>query len=237
MEQTRSLAKQKWLCPRNFLIFEAALFALFLFSDFSGRTFLLSSAAWKFFVIVAAFCYVALDFVFAKGEGKLADRRLFLLLAMAFTLVSDVQLLDLVQNYTFGVVTFFAAQIFHALEIPRGKKRAIVSFSLRFGSTLVALAVLAIFHQLAPLYVAVAFYGPQLVCNLAEHLWGAFRYSEKEERLRSGLLALAFALFFACDACVGLSHLGVAGAGTLIWIFYAPSQALIAVSCGRLTAN
>ena len=237
MEQTRSLTRQKWLCPRNFLLLEGAIFAIFLVSDLTGRTLLFSSAAWKFFVIVAAFAYVALDFVFAKGEGKLADRRLFLLLAMAFTLVSDVQLLDLVQNYTFGVVTFFAAQIFHALEIPRGKKRAIVSFSLRFGSTLVALAVLAIFHQLAPLYVAVAFYGPQLLGNLAEHLWGAFRYSEREERLRSGMLAVAFALFFACDACVGLSYLGVAGAGPLIWIFYAPSQALIAVSCGKWTAD
>ena len=231
VERVCKAERRKWLCPRNFLILEALLFGLFLCSDFTGRTLLFSSAAWKFFVIVAAFCYAAMDFAFAKEEDRLSDRRLFLLLGMAFTLVSDVLLLDLVQHYTVGVCTFFAAQIFHALEIPRSKRRAIVSFSVRFGTTLCALLILGFLHALTPLYVAVSFYGPQLLGNLAEHLWGSFRFSEKEERFRSILLAVAFALFLACDACVGLSHLGISGVGQWIWIFYAPSQALIAVSC------
>lgn len=215
-----------------FLSLESFFFTFFLASDLTGRTFVFSSTVWKFCVIVSAFLYVLVE-LFCKGKGdRLFRRRLFLLFAMGMTLVSDVFLLVLDENYTVGVCTFFCAQIFHALETPRSKKRLIVSFSLRFGVTAVALAVLGILKLFDPLYIAVAFYAPQLLGNLVEHMVGVFQ-NRGEERARSLILAVGFFLFFLCDLCVGLSNIGVTGVSIWIWIFYAPSQALIAISSGR----
>lgn len=217
---------------RVFLCLESLFFALFVACDLTGRDFVFSSTAWKFSVIVAALLYVAFELYRTKKGDKLLCRRLFLLFAMGMTLVSDVFLLVLDENYTVGVCTFFCAQIFHALETPRSKKRLIISFSLRFGVTAVTLAVLGVLKLFDPLYIAVAFYAPELLGNLAEHVVGVFQ-NRGEERARSLILAVGFFLFFLCDLCVGLSNIGVTGVSIWIWIFYAPSQALIAISSGR----
>ena len=216
-----------------FLSLESFFFTFFLASDLTGRTFVFSSTVWKFCVIVSAFLYVLVE-LFRKGKGdRLFRRRLFLLFAMAMTLVSDLFLLVLDENYTVGVCTFVVAQIFHALEIERSRKQAILSLSLRVAVPLVAICILFLCKAADPLYLAVACYAPQLIGNLLEHLLGVFQHKEKEEKRRSLILAIAFALFFECDLCVGLSNIGVTGVSIWIWIFYAPSQALIAISSGR----
>ncbi|MBE6529178.1 MAG: hypothetical protein E7680_01055 [Ruminococcaceae bacterium] len=233
MEQARKMEKSQWRGICCFLSLESLFFFLFFFSDRYGQTLLLPSTVWKFFVIAGAFCYVALEFSSTNQDDPLFRRRFLLVPAMLFTLISDVFLLVLEDHYTLGVCTFFAAQIFHALQIRRSKKQAVISFSLRFGATFVALAVLGPLKLFLQLYVATAFYAPQLIGNLIEHLFGAFRTVEPEEKRRSILLSIGFVLFLACDVCVGLSSVGVAGVGYWIWIFYAPSQVLIAVSGGR----
>ena len=218
-----------------FLSFESLFFVLFLLCDLLGRTFLFSSTVWKFSVIILAFLYVAFEWLwFGRGDA-LFRRRFFLLLAMGFTLISDAFLLVRGDNYTIGVCTFIAAQIFHALEIPRSKRQAVVSVALRTSIPLLAIAILAFCNILTPLYAAVACYAPQLLGNLLEHLLGAVKNEDREEKRRSLLLTIGFALFLACDLCVGLSNVGARGVGFWIWFFYAPSQALIAISCGRLT--
>ncbi len=222
----------RWTLRRAFLYLESLFFALFVACDLTGRSLVFSSTVWKFSVIVLALFYVAFELYQTKKGDKLFRRRLFLLFAMGMTLVSDVFLLVLDENYTVGVCTFFFAQILHALEIERSKKRALVSFSLRFGATAIVLIVLGFAKLFDPLYIAVAFYAPELLGNLVEHLVGAF-YNHGEERTRSLILAVGFFLFFLCDLCVGLSNIGVTGVSIWIWIFYAPSQALIAISSGR----
>lgn len=216
-----------------FLLFESWFYLFFLACDLGGREILLSSTVWKFLVIVFALLYAALEFFRTKRGDAFWRRRLFLLFAMTMTLVSDLFLLVLDSNYTVGVCTFFFAQLFHALTIPRSKKQAIVSFSLRFGVTAIALILLAILDSFEPLYIAVAFYAPELIGNLLEHAFGIFLLREREEKRRSLLLTVGFLLFFGCDLCVGLSNVGVHGVGIWIWVFYAPSQALIAISQGR----
>ena len=219
---------------RAFLYLESLFFALFVAADLTGRPFVFSSTVWKFSVIVFALLYVALELYRAGKGDKFFRRRLFLLFAMIMTLVSDFFLLVLDENYTVGVCTFLVAQIFHALQLERSRKQAIVSLFLRIGVPLAAILILLFCKRLDPLYAAVACYAPQLLGNLLEHLVGAFQ-NQGEERRRSLLLAFAFALFFACDLCVGLSNLGVTSVSIWIWIFYAPSQALIAISCGRFS--
>lgn len=227
----------KWTLRRAFLYLESLFFALFLACDLTDRTFVFSSTVWKFSVIVLALLYVALE-LYRAGQGdRLFRRRLFLLFAMVMTLVSDFFLLVLDENYTVGVCTFTLAQIFHALEIKRGRRQAVASLTLRVIVPLAAIVVLFLCKAADPLYLAVACYAPQLIGNLLEHLVGVFRHKEKEEKRRSLLLAIAFALFLGCDLCVGLSNLGFVAVSIWIWAFYAPSQALIAISCGRFCQN
>ena len=212
-----------------FLAIEAIFFALFVIGDGIGREILIPSYIWQFSVVVTAFIYVLLTFVFTKRSDELFRRRLFLLLAMACTLVSDLFLVILGQQRELAVFVFCAAQIFHALQIKRSKKRLILSFSLRFGASVVILSALAIAGALTPLYAAVAFYAPQLIGNLVEHIFDIFVFETAKKR-RSILLAVGFLLFFGCDLCLGLSEIGVPEVGRWIWVFYAPSQALIAIS-------
>ncbi len=234
MEQIRKMESPRWRGMIGFLILESLFFLLFLFGDRYGKTVLLPASVWKYIVVAAAFCYVTLDFTFALQEDRLSRRRLFLFLAMLLTVTSDVLLLALPEQYAFGVSTFFAAQIFHALQIPQSNRQTAVSFSLRFGATFVILPALGFSDLLTPLYAATAFYAPQLIGNLIEHLFGIFRAAHPEEKRRSILLFVGFALFFGCDLCLGLSTIGFSGTGYWIWIFYAPSQVLIAISCGPL---
>lgn len=217
---------------RAFLCLEALFSLLFFLCDLTGRTLLLSSTVWKFLVVVFALLYVAREFFCTDREDRLFCRRLFLLFAMILTLVSDLFLLALNDHYTVGVCTFVAAQLFHALTIKRSRKQAIVSLALRLTFLLLTVLILRLAGELTMLYAAVACYAPQLIGNLIEHFVGVFRNSG-EEKKRSLLLAIAFSLFFACDVCVGLSNIGLSGASLFIWIFYAPSQALIAISFGR----
>lgn len=230
--KTSGIPKRFRVC---FLILESTFSILFLACDIVGKSILFSSTVWKFSVIVSALLYVGVDFLLTKRGDRLWRRRLFLLFAMTMTLVSDIFLLVLDSNYTVGVCTFFVAQIFHALEIPRSKRRAVVSFSLRFGATAIVLIGLALSKLFEPLYIAVAFYAPQLIGNFVEHTFGMFLSQGREERRRSLILAVGFLLFLGCDLCVGLSNIGVDGVGIWIWAFYAPSQALIAISCRRFS--
>lgn len=213
-----------------FLCLESLFFVFFVACDLMGKEILFSSTVWKFSVVVLALLYVGAEFLLTKRGDKLFCRRLFLLFAMGLTLVSDVFLLVLDAHYVIGVCTFFFAQLFHALEIPRNQKRALISFSLRLGVTAIALMILGFTGSLDLLSAAVAFYAPELLFNLVEHLVGVFQ-NRGEERTRSAILAVGFFLFFLCDLCVGLSNVGFSGAS--IWIFYAPSQALISISSGR----
>ena len=236
-EEKEKRRASKPTIQETFLYLESLFFTFFLACDLTGRTFVFSSTVWKFSVIVLALLYVLVE-LFRKGKGDvLFRRRLFLFFAMAMTLVSDLFLLVRNDNYIFGVCTFIVAQIFHALEIERSKKQAILSFSLRVAIPLAAILVLFLCRAADPLYLAVACYAPQLIGNFLEHFLGIFQAKDREEKRRSLLLAIAFALFLGCDICVGLSNLGFAAVSIWIWAFYAPSQALIAISCGRFCQN
>ena len=213
-----------------FLALEALFFALFVTADSIGREIWLASDIWRFSVVETAFCYVALKLFFTSRYDKIFLRRLFLLLAMTCTLVSDLLLVIIASYRELAVFIFFAAQVFHALEISRSKKRLIWSFSLRFGASIIVLSALAISGVITPLYAAVALYAPQLIGNLVENVLGVFCAENSSERRRSILLAFGFFLFLGCDVCLGLSEIGVPVVGRWIWTFYAPSQAIIAVS-------
>ena len=220
-----------------FLALEALFFALFVTADSIGREIWFASDIWRFAVIETAFCYVALKLFFTSRYDKIFRRRLFLFLAMTCTLVSDFLLVILASYRELAVFIFFAAQVFHAMEIYRSKKRLIWSLSLRFGTSVVVLSVLAISGIITPLYAAVALYAPQLIGNLIENVFGVFCAENSSERRRSILLSVGFLLFLGCDICLGLAEIGVPVVGGWIWRFYAPSQAIIAVSGEKIYAK
>lgn len=215
-----------------FLALEMLFFAFFVICDHMGQPPVYATVA-RFCIILFAFFYTTWNVAAVGKRDRFFHRRLFLSLAMLMTFVSDIFLMIPV-NITLGTCTFIVVQILHALEIKRNKKETILRFSLRIGFSVIAITVMALIGELNLLYAAVAFYAPQLAGNLLEHFVGIFQAKEREEKRRSLLLTAAFALFFACDLCVALSYLGVPKVGFWIWIFYAPSQMLIAVSCERL---
>ena len=50
----------------------------------------------------------------------------------------------------------------------------------------------------------------------------------KDKKISSLLLGLGFLLFIGCDICVGLANIGYNEMYNISWVFYAPSQLLIA---------
>ena len=72
--------------------------------------------------------------------------------------------------------------------------------------------------------------------NFVEVLASYFQDKKKFDYL---YLAIGFFLFIGCDICVGLANLGHEICYNLSWVFYAPSQLMIASSfvVGKILEN
>lgn len=147
-------------------------------------------------------------------------------LALSLTAAADWFLL--VQNdcYALGVVIFLAVQTVYLLRLRRAGAGG--DFAFRMGLALLMGLGLRSLNMATPLNLLAGLYFAQLLCNtvLAWTLQGrAWR-----------LFALGLTLFVGCDLCVGLanSNLTFSGleraASVGMWLFYLPSQVLIALS-------
>jgi len=154
----------------------------------------------------------------------------WLLIAFLFTMSADACLL-LLNWHTAGVTVFVFAQIAYVRRAS-GNWKALRLYPL----ALILPTALCLAGQ--PLLLCVsALYGQTL-------LWAVFAAAaaHKAGRMpvwRGRLACIGMVLFLGCDICVALFNLSAAGidspalsaaAGALIWVFYAPSQALLALS-------
>ena len=157
----------------------------------------------------------------------------YLLIAMVFTTVADAFLL-LLGWHEAGVAVFVFAHIAYIRRANRNWKWARL-----YPLTFLAPVVLLLLKQPSLLALSVL-YGQSILWAAAATLraWKAGR----KPRVRWACAALGMALFVGCDICVVLYNLDMAGihlpalsraAGDIIWVFYAPSQALLAVSAGK----
>lgn len=192
------------------------------------------------FVIVPLAIVLAL--IAANRQGR---DRIIVLCALACTTCADVFMVLLDDYYEISLAFFSAAQLFYYARILLIRRttgsRAVyfaVSIAVR-AAALVAVCTAASFvmPQNGLLAALAAFYFLNLAINCGE----AFALCRRGRQFLP--FALGLLLFAGCDICVGLKAAGMAGitlseggyraASTLIWVFYAPSQALLALSVMR----
>ena len=181
--------------------------------------------------------------VYAAGcaRGRLRAVALF------FTLAADVFLILLDTHYLAGVLLFCVVETLYFLSIQRPLKLWIRAL-IRATVFLAGLAIVAAVGALDVLTGASVSSMVMLRANVVEAI-GEAKGLKREEtnesshgsKLQAILFATGLALFWLCDASVGLRNLpsyfpGAAAnflanlAGYAIWWFYLPAQILIFVS-------
>lgn len=209
---------------RLFWTAEALLYAAFLTLDLLN-----AGAGWSKGLKYAS---ILLCFAFARAEAADWDGRL-VGTALGFTLAADWFLLVLDRWYLAGVCAFCVVQVLYLARIHRllggGLRGTLLLRSLLVLGAEGALVALGLWE---PLTAVSALYFIQLAVNALESLRLGRRYAG---------FALGLWLFIGCDLCVGLRNLFAflpgAGQGGLfafarvgMWLFYLPSQVLIASS-------
>ena len=220
-----------------FLIVEAVLFLTFIIMDGidifgagigNARSTPVKYAGTLLCVAVSAAC-IAL-----RGKDGIT-----VTVGLAATAIADLFMLVLDRLYEISLVAFIVAQLVYAFRIYMiNGRKPWISIGVRAGLTVIVLGILGGLHSLNLLTALVAIYFPNLLVNMAE----SFMLSKMGKRYL--MFAIGLALFVCCDICVGLNNFGsVLGVNLpyafemavlfAIWIFYLPSQVLIALSVGE----
>lgn len=144
--------------------------------------------------------------------------------ALLFTAAADFFLLVRGDHLAVGVGLFWVVQALYALRLRR--MGAPLAPWLRAGAALAAVLLLPAARLVTPLNILALIYFSQLAVNTAL-AW----------RLPAGrLFAAGLTLFVGCDICVGLFNVLSPSAALFpfvsfgMWMFYLPSQVLIALS-------
>lgn len=210
-----------------FLETELLLYAAFLTLDLTA-----AGPIWS-----KAFKYsaVLLCFLFALRRARGAGGRLTAA-ALGFTLLADLFLLVLERQFLAGVSLFCVVQGLYLARILRLRRgRTLPCLLLRGLLALGVLLLLGRLDLLEPLTALAALYFSQLTANAV--------HSAALGRAYAGF-SLGLWLFVCCDVCVGLHNasafLPVGGRGGVfafadigMWLFYLPSQVLIALSAEK----
>lgn len=160
--------------------------------------------------------------------------------ALGFTLLADFFLLVVGDHYEVGVGVFLFVQLLYATRIYLTlQKSPKISLWIRFGVAAVAVILLNYTENLTTLTLLVSLYFPNLVGNAVD----AFRLKTREL-----MFAIGLTLFVLCDICVGLFNFGAVLSANIpqglydfanvgMWLFYLPSQVLIALSASFKKIN
>ena len=200
-----------------FLVLEGAVYAAFLAMDLAG---LGGLSIWPKYAGVLL-CVVFACRCALRGGDRLIP------FALACTALADLFLLVLNRYYPLGVAIFLVVQTLYLLRLRRDGADS--ALWLRAGLALIlALAVYGL-GMLSPLNLLVCLYFSQLLSNTCL----AWTVKGRSQRL----FALGLTLFVGCDVCVGLFNLSGLVPDALyhfarvgMWLFYLPSQVLIALS-------
>lgn len=204
-----------------FVSLEAIIYIGFLLMDFTnigGSSFL-------------KYAGILLCLVFTLLCDRTEDS-LLIFTAFLFTAFADLFLLLLDRWYAAGILLFCIVQLIYAKRFFAWKKQGSpAQWLLRFVLPVSCFLLLAVFNSLTLLTGAAAFYGINLVINAVISV--SFFHTGVSHRLFS----IGLWLFLCCDLCVAIHNLNF-GIYTLqvfadygMWLFYLPSQVLIALSC------
>ncbi len=215
-----------------FYIVTIILYTVFLARDYSG-TYYDNTIYVKYSIVITSGAFTLLNSLYLKEEGNRLFSFAMQTLAMITTIVADYFLLVKGTMFETGVGFFIVTQLCYFLIILSRKKYGLrtLLIVLAYRTTLpvIALIIMSAMGVLNLLYALTAIYFVQLVFNFLENIFLACVSQEKQLRFEHIFLSIGFALFIACDVCVGLSNLGV-DVWKPIWLFYAPSQVILCSS-------
>lgn len=220
-----------------FSILEFCLYASFLTLDFFFGS---PTVYLKYISIVLLLIYVFLDGIFVKRLN------VFFALGLIFTLLADTFLLLLDDFYWIGLVSFNLVQNVYFIGLRKEIRFFRVHALLRIG-----------LYVLVPIIGGITgewemvLSGSYILCLIANIVILAFSCPKSRNNL---LLLIGWILFLGCDINVGLFNLGnyfpLPGrvqsvlsdiSGNLMWLFYLPSQFLIALytvrSAGKIKSQ
>ncbi len=209
-----------------FVLVQGCLYVSFLTLDLA-----LPGSGWD---VPLKYLSILLCFLFVLRAGAGSDRAL-MGTALGFTLLADLFLLVLNRRYPAGVAAFCVVQLLYLTRILRARPKALpLRLALRGLVTWAALTAVWLLSAWEPLTCLSLFYFAQLACNAGDALTLGPRYRR---------FALGLALFIGCDLCVGLQNLSpwlsgipavlLAFSRVGMWLFYLPSQVLLALSVQR----
>lgn len=152
-------------------------------------------------------------------------------LALLFTFLADTILVW--TPYTLaGVYVFCFAQFMHLTRLTKLSQSALGIYALALS----VFFALNIANGLAPIVAVATVYGLELICNIVMSIKN---YRNDKKNFRARCAFYGFICFFCCDLCVALRFLSLNGVlaeaiipltSFLVWVFYYPSQVLIANS-------
>lgn len=187
------------------------------------------------------FCIVPLAIVLlAIAPNRQKRDRIIVLCALVCTTCADFFMTLFDAYYEISLAFFSAAQLLYYTRIlierlNGGRRYLVVSLCARIAASIaVCMAAPFVMPQNGLLAALAAFYFLNLAINCGE----AFALCGHGRQFL--LFAIGLLLFVGCDVCVGLkaaslAEIAISGGAyravsTLIWVFYAPSQALLALS-------
>ena len=225
--EAQSGGREQWMISAAFLIAEAVLFGWILVSSFLPNA--------KGDVVRFSMILVCVVYVFARILTEKSRETWFLFLAFVFSAAADYFLIYREDRYLLAVGLFSAAQIFHALRISAAWqwKKGLGPWLLRGLVLLAGLSVLKLLKIRDPLIYLGVFYILNLIFSFTESI-GLAASDKRYVILPAGLF-----LFILCDVTVGLRGMGepwnlsdslVRTAASLTYVFYVPSQVLIALA-------
>ena len=158
--------------------------------------------------------------------------------AFFFTVVSDMFLLILDDLLEIGVGTFIIVQFVYLYRLYAYRLKTIwITLIVRAVLFVIVISILAATVGVNLLIAEVCIYIVMLVCNCVD----AFLLSRRG--IKNILFGVGLVLLLCCDICIGLYQGGMIGIDlprktadaiqSLIWIFYMPSQVLIALTVNR----
>ena len=131
-----------------------------------------------------------------------------------------------------GVFVFCFAQFRHTIRLTKASWKTIALYA----GGLISAYIVARLRGIDALYAIAGFYAITLVMNVAIAIRN-YRKDKKDFRTRCAFYG--FLCFLGCDLCVGIRHLILDGlidvallplVGFLVWVFYYPSQVILANS-------
>ena len=217
------LSDRKKLFFAAFAFIELAIYITFIVMQALGNS--KDTIEIKYIGILLCLFAAAVSIYFYGKDG------LVVTCALVFTAIADMFILVRYSFLEAGLVAFIATQTMYFIRIYLlNGRNPLISLGVRLGISVVCIVI----GKLTLLVGLVAVYLPMLVINAIES--GMLIAISR----RHIIFFLGLLLFVGCDVCVGLYNASMIGVklsdfalsfvSFAIWVFYLPSQVLIALS-------